>query len=436
MLTLVVDPATGALALLTQHGAALFHSSVDDYGIQYQPLRGFVVSARDQGEERRPPFAKLVALNDGLLVLESSSVIAAIGWRYLRIHVATQSRRAPAEGPRECSMAAYDSSAESWSYECGRGGVVRTHEPRSLIYFDQTTLLITDRSTYFTPREPLPNGRVRCINESPTETATCAMAYSRGIVVVQRFRAQWGIVLFDTAVNLVQATNAQTLPYNTTRSPPPRPAATPLTGAGGTAGGAPGPVGTGTGSAANIGPGVPRIGTGTVNNPRGALSFTDRETKNVQNAFTAAYTAFYQYSLVRLAINTRTTQLFLVVPPLTSITMQFWLNSELVKYRWRMGLLARGGFVASVFGRPVGSRHDLGDLSDGNDLTFVIFGELEQPVQAEVGMSVLEDVEVSYLGLRLQVPPSENEGQVSQDFLVGSGGGEPTKLWGWKAEEG
>eukprot|EP00952_Eustigmatos_sp_NYUAD-ZCMA_P009567 39507-Eustigmatos_ZCMA.PRE.1 len=62
-------------------------------------------------------------------------------------------------------MAAYDTTPRSVSYTCTPlEGQLGTTGGDGLVTFQQTALLIHDSSRWYTPLEPLVDGRVRCLN--------------------------------------------------------------------------------------------------------------------------------------------------------------------------------------------------------------------------------------------------------------------------------
>lgn len=112
------------------------------------------------------------------------------------------------------------------------------------------------------------------------------------------------------------------------------------------------------------------------------------ELKEFINAFSVAYNNFYEILITKSYVETRNWQMSVPVAPRTTDTIQFWLSSENLRYRWRALFAARGGFTISIFGRPIGDNHSLGDLSYFRDLFFFIFGTYEFPYEAEIIITV------------------------------------------------
>jgi len=145
------------------------------------------------------------------------------------------------------------------------------------------------------------------------------------------------------------------------------------------------------------------------------FTLTAAEVASFQNSFQAAYNNFYQFSVIRILVETRTWQWGQTIPPLSSYTFQFWLEREYLNYRWRALFLARGGFQLSVFGIPVGPSHkSLGDLSYFRDLEFFVFGSYEFPVKAGLILTSTERLDQDYVGIR--VPETSQGDQVVTSF--------------------
>lgn len=138
----------------------------------------------------------------------------------------------------------------------------------------------------------------------------------------------------------------------------------------------------------------------------------NRNSKLIQNALTGAFNTFYQVVFLNILVEVRNWQLGINVVPQTALTIQFWLTTHYLRYRWRAVFQPRGGFVLTLFGRQVGGENgcnfSLGDLSAAQDLFFSMYGTFEEPVEASVTMTDIEHIELSYLGLPLQ--PSTEEG--------------------------
>jgi hypothetical protein len=132
----------------------------------------------------------------------------------------------------------------------------------------------------------------------------------------------------------------------------------------------------------------------------------NRNSKQIQNALTGAFNTFYQVVFLKILVEVRNWQLGISVVPQTALTIQFWLTTHYLRYRWTAVFQPRGGFVLTLFGRQVGGESgcdfSLGDLSAAQDLFFSMHGTYEEPVEASVTMTDIEHIELSYLGLPLQ----------------------------------
>lgn len=108
---------------------------------------------------------------------------------------------------KECSLGVYDTSPNSDSYECHLRVPGLNDD---LVSLEQEALLFFDQSTFAAPRVPLPNGRVRCENQSPSETGTCTFAYGQGLTLSRQFRANWGYTISDVVTHRINAAPTQT----------------------------------------------------------------------------------------------------------------------------------------------------------------------------------------------------------------------------------
>eukprot|EP00624_Nannochloropsis_granulata_P000440 evm.model.NODE_11720_length_31253_cov_26.129396.6 len=398
LLTIVMHGDSGAVALLTPHGAGLFYDEqegglvvrflppVVDMSQQAHPFHKHFNKAEQSQPGPQPnvltppsdprPWVNSVFSVDGIACFYPSRPIRSIAWRYLRINILARSRDLDQPGVKECSIAVYDQTPHTESFRCWRRPM-SGFGTDDLVYLEQEALLFFDQSTFAAPRIPLPNGRVRCENQSPTETATCTFAYGQGLTLSRQFRANWGYTISDVVTHRVNANPAQSALF---RVPPPakrqekqkwhdeqdhenrkrlfkrhnkhvhdKSEAEPL--------------------------------------PRD-LTLSISELKEFQNAFSVAYTNFYEILIVKSYVETRNWQLSVPVAPRTSDTIQFWLSSENLRYRWRALFAARGGFTITSGGVPIGDHHSLGDVSYFRDLFFFVFGTYEFPYEAEIIITV------------------------------------------------
>jgi hypothetical protein len=82
----------------------------------------------------------------------------------------------------------------------------------------------------------------------------------------------------------------------------------------------------------------------------------------------------------------------LLALPLTIHTVQFWLEVVMLRYRWRALFQARGSFCVMYFDQPIGAQHDVGDVSNYDDIFFYIFGRYDFPVEASL-ITTLDNLE-------------------------------------------
>jgi len=278
---------------------------------------------------------------------------------------------------KECSIAVFDPTPETASYYCR----LRPPGPADdLVFLEQEALLFFDQSTYAQPRVPLPNGRVRCENGSPTETATCTFAYGQGLTLSRQFRANWGYTISDVITHRINAQVTETAQWNIL---PKNKDMSELRGG------------------KELNDLMFTLGDKLMKREGGVKSFkptpapqpktvtiSASELAEFVNAFSVAYNNFYEILIVKAYVETRNWQLSVPVAPHTTDTIQFWLSSENLYYRWRALFAARGGFTISAFGVPIGSHHSLGDLTYFRDLFFFIFGSYEFPAEAEIIITV------------------------------------------------
>ena len=426
--TLLVHPDTGALVLLTRHNAALFYSA--ETGVlacRNLPPEVNTQARYDKGDhfhhwwhthdphgkeqEQQPPSPQptpspwdqppspdedespweweqsIFALDD-VAVLYPSHPVEKLAWRHMRISILARSRDLEQPGLKECSLAIYDDSPHTNSYRCWRRPYSGADD---LVYLEQEALLFFDQSTYATPRVPLPNGRVRCENQSPTETATCTFAYGQGLTLSRQFRINVGYTVSDVITHRVNVNPAQIALFRIPapprkekkqhKQPPAKPPRTPWQQTmqekreqrrdrlrqhlGG------------------------KNKTHTPQQLEGPdLTLSVSELKEFQNAFSVAFNNFYEILIVKSYVETRNWQLSVPVAPRTTDTIQFWLSAENLRYRWRALFAARGGFTITVWGQPIGDHHSLGDLSYFRDLFFFVFGTYEFPYEAEIIITV------------------------------------------------
>ncbi len=290
---------------------------------------------------------------------EPTCMLRALAWRYLRLSVVVLSNDLNIRGRRECSVAAYDTSPATVSYRCrplavAEGGRDNDDE----LWLEQQALLVTDWQRWLLPRYPLPLGRLRCANEHPRQSAICTIAYGRGVTMARAVTLDWNTLVFNTL---------------TTRR------------------------GVEVGLSANFPlPSFARgAGTGGDGGDEGsdspnAVTFQSTALKRLENDLTVALLQFFEVAIVRAYVETRNWQTSIRARPLSSVTIQLWLEEVRLTYRWRALLQARGSFRVRYFGRPVGGQrhHALGDVLNYDDVFFFVFGRYEVPQEASMILTI------------------------------------------------
>jgi hypothetical protein len=462
--TLVVHPPSGGMALMTPHGAVLHYDGL--YGLycavpdsptptslfhRYEnptnssrPLRGKWglmgkhLGIRGNGHRQLPfgngrgggqlkmghPRAgprsqdqlwsgKLQS--DDIAIFTSDEILGQIAWKYLRISVVARSRDLNKPGVKECSVLVFDPTPQTKSYACYYRNTKQSAE-EDLVYLEQEALLFFDESTYATPRIPLPNGRVRCENGSPTETATCTFAYGQGLTLSRQFRANWGYTISDVITHRVNAQAVQTalfrvLPRPRSRDQKLRNKVKDME--------------------KDFLDHKGKKNQGGTRRPTVAPQVTDltisaNELAEFANSFSVAYNNFYEILITKSYVETRNWQMSVPVAPRTTDTIQFWLASENLQYRWRALFAARGGFKLSAFGKQIGSHHSLSDLTYFRDLFFFIFGVYSFPYEAEIIITVNDRP-----GQGWPLPiPEESQGERIKDVVHNGQLGWVTRILG------
>lgn len=387
--TLVMHGDTGAVALLTPHGAGLFYDEESgglicrflppmvDLSLQTHPFKGQFYRRDESASISEPsvltppqnpsPWVDSVFAVDDIACFYTSRPIRSIAWRYLRLSIVARSRDLEQPGVKECSIAIYDQTSRSESFQCRRRPMASLGAD-DLVYLEQEALLFFDQSTFATPRVPLPNGRVRCENQSPTETATCTFAYGQGLTLSRQFRANWGYTISDVVTHRVNANPAQSALF---RVPPPAKRQSKQDW-----------------QEKHSSHKKFKQREGSDLRRDSDLTLSISELKEFQNAFSVAYNNFYEILVVKSYVETRNWQLSVPVAPRTTDTIQFWLSSENLRYRWRALFTARGGFTITTGGTQIGDHHSLGDLTSFRDLFFFVFGTYEFPYEAEIIITV------------------------------------------------
>lgn len=393
--TIKIDPDTGAITFLSHHNAILtYQAERNELTCRSLPSM-YHVSRSFVSRNHRMFDGSFLNAPDGLAIFNPSSLPLSIKEHYLRIAVHSLNRRSKSafiapRGLQECSMAVWDMSPQSDTFMCrplvvdnADIGVLGSAATISPLVFKQKALHVYDQSSYVTAREPLPNGRVTCLNQNPTETVSCVLAYGRAIILIRRFRTNFGILLFDTVADLFQVSSEQRQRFRfqtdlETRRPE----------------------------------GDVVAGKERRRSRPNEVDFLSEQGKLVQNALTGSFNTFYQFLFFKELVDVRTWQLGINVAPLTALTIQLWMTTQYLKYRWRAVFQPRGGFTLTLFGRRLsgqkGATFSLGDLVVSNDILYSMYGSYEEPVEVALTMTDSEHIELSYLGLPLH-PWSDNE---------------------------
>lgn len=142
-------------------------------------------------------------------------------------------------------------------------------------------------------------------------------------------------------------------------------------------------------------------GSGGSNGDSGSLdtntaSFSNQVTAELNNLLSIAFNNFYEIIITRDYIEARGYSVTASVKPTSSLEIQTWLSTTYIRYRWRVIIGARGGFVISAFGRPIGDLHSLSDLSYYEDLFFNLYGTYEYPLTAEIIFTMDKDLGASW----------------------------------------
>lgn len=111
-------------------------------------------------------------------IFMSTQLIAPLAIQNLEISVAVY-KQDKMKCPRLCSMKVYDLTAASNSYYCY--DVYGDSSSQPLVSMSVASWTALDKTRILKPRAALENGRTRCENQSPTETATCSSAYGEGL---------------------------------------------------------------------------------------------------------------------------------------------------------------------------------------------------------------------------------------------------------------
>jgi len=279
-------------------------------------------------------------------ILKPMCLLRVLASRFLRLSVFSLSSDLKHRGHQECSIAVADTSATSDSFRCkllSLSGDALTGA-RAELWLEQQALLISDYRRWLRPRVPLPFGLMQCINEHPQQSAICTTAYGQGLTVARAITLDWNTIAFDTITvrSNVEAVLEIAPRYRT------------LNGLGGN--------------------------RQALNEPRLVWAAT----KEWFNDLTAVFNNFNEIAYVYAYVETRNWQTTILALPQTTHTVQFWLETVMLSYRWRALFQARGSFRVRYFDKVIGSKYDVGDLSNYDDIFFYIFGRYDFPAEASL----------------------------------------------------
>jgi len=277
-------------------------------------------------------------------VFKPTCMLRILAARFLRLSIVTLSNDLGHRGRRECSVAVYDTTPSTASFRCRPAPLPAGSGPTAgdELWLEQQALLVSDQSRCLQPRTPLPFGRLRCINEHPRQSAVCTLAYGQGFTVARALTIDWNYIIFDT---ITVRANIQAALQNRFRY---------------------------QGFA----------GTGDEDGNESELTWA--ATKEWANDFTVVFNNINEIAVVYAYVETRNWQMTLLALPLTTHTVQFWLEVVMLRYRWRALFQARGSFRVMYFEQPIGAQHDVGDVSNYDDIFFYIFGRYDFPVDASL----------------------------------------------------
>lgn len=320
----------------------------------------------EQQDQQQQQIKNGAAAAGTVATFRPTCMLRVFAQRYLRLSVVTLSEDLHHRGLRECSVAAYDTSPTTTSYRCrplsGESRVGAAAQGDEL-WLEQQALLIGDESRWLRPRVPLPFGRLRCINEHPKQSAICTIAYGQGITIARALTVEWNYIIFDT---VTKRKNVEVRLETSFRTP------------GFSRGGGAAAAGDGAGGGGE--------GDGEEDGEDQSNEFTTSFSalKELANDFTALYNNIYEIAVVHAYVETRNWQMTLLAKPLTSYSVQFWLETVYLTYRWRALFQARGSFRVFYFDQPIGSHHAIGDLSNYDDIFFYVFGRYDFPLEGSL----------------------------------------------------
>lgn len=277
-------------------------------------------------------------------LFKPTCMLRVLADQFLRLSIVALSNDLHYRGRRECSVGVYDTTPYTDSFRCQPAPQPAGREPTAddELWLEQQALLVYDQSRWLKPRTPLPFGRLRCINEHPRQSTICTLAYGQGFTVARALTIEWNYIIFDT---ITVRANSQAALQTKFRY---------------------------------------RSFAGASDEDGNESEVTLAASKECANDLTIAFNNFYELATVYAYVETRNWQMTLVALPMTAHTVQLWLEVVMLRYRWRALFQARGSFRVMYFGQPIGAQHDIGDVSNYDDIFFYIFGRYDFPEEASL----------------------------------------------------
>merc|ERR1719498_1078813 len=265
--------------------------------------------------------------------------------------------------PKICSMNVYDFSPERYSYYCSEV-YDSNYIPENQLSLESVGLLVIDESEERSERVPVPDGRTRCENESPLQTATCISNFGNSIVISEtaNILAGW------TMLNDLKIEHGK--------------------------------------GWINI-----YKYAGTVDNQRGDAFVVNDQFRVNSFSYMSNTPQFlnYFYYITSLSsyvnfgaqntksyVESRNAGITIPVPPKNILTAQWWTSTVEIRTFFEMIYRAKGGFEISTMGYQLGKDHSVGDISDLGDLYFSTFQFIKIPTEVELIVTVNDNEYDSY----------------------------------------
>jgi len=253
--------------------------------------------------------------------------------------------------PKMCTMNVYDFSPERYSYYCQD-----IYDPNN--NFDNHLSLeniayhVIEEKEDLSERVPVPDGRTRCENESPLQTATCTSSFGNSIIVSETLTINAGWTMNNDVI-------------------------------------------------IEHGQGWINIDgfTGVLNNPVAVTNQKAAIGVSLSNRSPQFITYFY-YALstsgftnfgaanTKSYVESRTASVMVPVAPKTSSTIQWWTSTLNIETFFELIYRAKGGFELFSMGFPIVEDRSISDITDIGDLYFSTFQTVTIPEYAELIVTV------------------------------------------------